>query len=181
MKVTALSIPDIKLIETDVFEDERGFFYESFNQKKFNEAIGMEINFVQDNHSKSKQNVIRGLHLQKEPYAQGKLIRVINGLILDVAVDLRVGSKFYGSYIAEYLSSENKRQLWIPEGFAHGFSVISNYAEVCYKTDKFYNATSEITINPLDEDLGIDWCVNKPFLSTKDKKGIKFKNLKNYE
>ena len=121
MKVTSLKISDVKLIEPDVFEDERGFFFESFNQKKFNDAIGKDVIFVQDNHSKSSKGVLRGLHYQKEPFAQGKLVRVIRGEVFDVAVDIRKDSFTYGKWVAEILSEENKRQLWIPEGFAHGF------------------------------------------------------------
>ena len=128
-----LKIPDVKLIEPDVFEDERGFFYESFNQQKFNEAIGQNITFVQDNHSKSSKGVLRGLHYQEEPFAQGKLVRVIAGDVFDVAVDIRKGSSTYGQWVSEVLSAENKKQLWIPEGFAHGFMTLSSYAELLYK------------------------------------------------
>ena len=125
MKVTSLKIPDVKLIEPDVFEDERGFLYESFNQKKFNEAIDQEIIFVQDNHSKSSKGVLRGLHYQDPPYAQGKLIRIVAGEVFDVAVDIRKGSPTYGQWLSETLSEGNKKQLWIPEGFAQGLLTIS--------------------------------------------------------
>ena len=130
MKVIPLKIPDVKLIEPEVFEDERGFFYESFNQQKFNEAIGQKISFVQDNHSKSKKGVVRGLHYQEEPFAQGKLVRVIAGEVFDVAVDVRKESPTYGQWISEILTGENKKQLWIPEGFAHGFLALSDTIEI---------------------------------------------------
>ena len=157
MKVTPLKIPDVKLIEPDVFEDERGFFYESFNQKKFNEAIGLDILFVQDNHSKSSKGVLRGLHYQEAPFAQGKLVRVIAGEVFDVSVDVRKDSSTYGQWVAEVLSGENKKQLWIPEGFAHGFLTLSNEAEFLYKTTDFYNKESEKSIHWKNNEFNIDW------------------------
>ena len=157
MKVTPLKIPDVKLIEPDVFEDERGFFYESFNQKKFNEAIGLDILFVQDNHSKSSKGVLRGLHYQEAPFAQGKLVRVIAGEVFDVSVDVRKDSSTYGQWVAELLSGENKKQLWIPEGFAHGFLTLSNEAEFLYKTTDFYNKESEKSIHWKNNEFNIDW------------------------
>ena len=157
MKVTSLKIPDVKLIEPDVFEDERGFFYESFNQQNFNEAIGQNITFVQDNHSKSKKGVLRGLHYQEAPFAQGKLVRVVSGEVFDVAVDVRKDSPTYGQWIAEVLSGENKKQLWIPEGFAHGFLTLSNEAEFLYKTTNFYNKESEQSIHWKNNEFNIDW------------------------
>jgi dTDP-4-dehydrorhamnose 3,5-epimerase len=157
MKVTPLKIPDVKLIEPDVFEDERGFFYESFNQQKFNEAIGENISFVQDNHSKSYKGVLRGLHYQKAPFAQGKLVRVIAGEVFDVAVDIRSGSPTYGQWVAEVLSGENKKQLWIPEGFAHGFLTLSDETEFLYKTTNFYNKESELSIHWKNNDFYIEW------------------------
>jgi len=157
MKVTSLKISDVKLIEPDVFEDERGFFYESFNQKKFNEAIGETISFVQDNHSKSSKGVLRGLHYQKAPFAQGKLVRVIAGRVFDVAVDIREDSPTYGQWAAEILSGENKKQLWIPEGFAHGFLTLSNEAEFFYKTTNFYNKESEQSIHWKNNEFDIEW------------------------
>ena len=157
MKVTPLKIPDVKLIEPDVFEDERGFFYESFNQQKFNEAIGENITFVQDNHSKSFKGVLRGLHYQEAPFAQGKLVRVIAGEVFDVAVDVRKDSPTYGQWVAEVLSGENKKQLWIPEGFAHGFLTLSNEAEFLYKTTDFYNKESEKSIHWKNNEFNIDW------------------------
>lgn len=157
MKVTSLKIPDVKLIEPDVFEDERGFLYESFNQKKFNEAIDQEIIFVQDNHSKSSKGVLRGLHYQDPPYAQGKLIRIVAGDVFDVAVDIRKGSPTYGQWLSETLSEGNKKQLWIPEGFAHGFLTLSGEAEFLYKTTNFYSKEHERTIHWKRNDFGIIW------------------------
>ena len=157
MKVTLLKIPDVKLIEPEVYEDERGFFYESFNQQKFNEAIGENITFVQDNHSKSSKGVMRGLHYQEAPFEQGKLVRVIAGEVFDVAVDVRKDSPSYGQWVAEVLSGENKKQLWIPEGFAHGFLTLSNEAEFLYKTTDFYNKESEKSIHWKNNEFNIDW------------------------
>ena len=121
MKVTSLAVPDVLLIEPKVFGDERGFFFESFNQRAFNEATGLEVHFVQDNHSRSAKNVLRGLHYQRAPRAQGKLVRLVVGEVFDVAVDIRKGSPTYGEWVGEVLSAENKRQMWIPPGLAHGF------------------------------------------------------------
>ena len=157
MKVTSLKIPDVKLIEPDVFEDERGFFYESFNQQKFNEAIGENITFVQDNHSKSSKGVLRGLHYQEAPFAQGKLVRVIAGEVFDVAVDIRKESPTYGEWISEILSGENKKQLWIPEGFAHGFLALTDDTELLYKTTNFYNQHVEKTIRFDSNLFNIEW------------------------
>ena len=171
MKVTPLKIPDVKLIEPDVFDDERGFFYESFNQQKFNEAIGENITFVQDNHSKSSKGVLRGLHYQEEPFAQGKLVRVIAGEVFDVAVDVRKDSPTYGQWVAEVLSAENKKQLWIPEGFAHGFLTLSYAAEFLYKTTNYYSEKHEINHAYNDSKFQIDWPIhkiNKIILSDKD-------------
>jgi len=174
MKVTPLKIPDLKLIEPDVFEDERGFFYESFNQQKFNKAIGGNIIFVQDNHSKSSKGVVRGLHYQETPFAQGKLVRVIAGEVFDVAVDIRKESTTYGQWVSEILSAENKKQLWIPEGFAHGFLTLSNQAEVVYKTTGFYNKESEQTIRFDDRVINISWPQEQYILSEKDLNGSFF-------
>ena len=171
MKVTSLKIPDVKLIEPDVFEDERGFFYESFNQQKFNEAIGENITFVQDNHSKSSKGVLRGLHYQEAPFAQGKLVRVVVGEIFDVAVDIRKDSQTYGQWVSELLSAENYKQLWIPEGFAHGFLTLSDKTELIYKTSNFYSKKNEKTIFYNDQSLKIKWpveLVDKIILSEKD-------------
>jgi len=156
VKVSPLKIPDVKLIEPDVFEDERGFFFESYNQQKFNKAIGQEIIFVQDNHSRSSQGVLRGLHYQVAPFTQGKLVRVITGEVFDVAVDIRKESPTYGQWVSEILSGDNKKQLWIPEGFAHGFLTISTEAEFVYKTTSFYSKKHEVTINYLNNSFDIE-------------------------
>lgn len=175
MKAISLKIPDIKLIEPNVFEDERGFFYESFNQEMFNQIVGQEVTFVQDNHSKSKKGVLRGLHFQEAPYAQGKLVRAISGEIFDVAVDIREGSATYGQWVGEVLSCKNKKQLWIPEGFAHGFLTISNQAEVLYKTTMVYSKKNEKNILWNDPTLAIKWPIlHPPQLSSKDSSGILF-------
>ena len=178
MKVTPLKIPDVKLIEPEVFGDERGFFYESFNQEKFKKATGADITFVQDNHSKSKKGVLRGLHFQETPYAQGKLVRVIAGEIFDVVVDIRKGSATYGQWVGETLSSTNKKQLWVPEGFAHGFLTISDQAEVLYKATMFYSKEHEKNILWNDPALKIKWPINHPpILSSKDTVGTSFLEL----
>ena len=143
MKVTPLKIPNVLLIEPRVFEDVRGFFFESFRDDIFKKETSLNISFVQDNHSKSFQGVLRGLHYQMPPYAQGKLVRVIQGEVLDIAVDLRQSSPTCGQYIAEILSGDNKKQLYIPEGFAHGFLTLSETSEFLYKTTDFYNSKSE--------------------------------------
>ena len=170
MKATPLKIPDVKLIEPEVFEDERGFFYESFNQQNFNEAIGQNITFVQDNHSKSKKGVLRGLHYQEAPFAQGKLVRVIAGEVYDVAVDIRKDSPTYGQWVTETLSADNHKQLWIPEGFAHGFLALTDETEFLYKTTDFYNKEAERLIHWNKNDFDIKWPLNDEmiFLSKKD-------------
>ena len=167
MKVTLLKISDVKLIEPDVFEDERGFFYESFNQQKFNEAIGENITFVQDNHSKSSKGVLRGLHYQEAPFAQGKLVRVISGEVFDVAVDIRRDSPTYGQWVSEILSAENKKQLWIPRGFAHGFISLQDDTEVLYKTDNFYSKPHEKVIHYNNNNFKIIWPKLGKFLVSK--------------
>jgi len=168
MKVTPLSIPDVLLIEPDVFSDERGFFFESFNQSVFEKAIHRNIHFVQDNHSKSMKGVLRGLHYQIPPHAQGKLVRVIQGEVFDVAVDLRQSSPTFGKWVGETLSEKNKKQLWIPEGFAHGFLTLSDTAEFLYKTTDFYFKDHERAIYWDDETLNIKWPITNPSLSNKD-------------
>ncbi|HCP1505122.1 TPA: dTDP-4-dehydrorhamnose 3,5-epimerase, partial [Escherichia coli] len=139
MNVIKTEIPDVLIFEPKVFGDERGFFMESFNQKVFEEAVGRKVEFVQDNHSKSSRGVLRGLHYQKAPYAQAKLVRCVVGEVFDVAVDIRESSKTFGKWVGINLSAENKRQLWIPEGFAHGFLVLSDTAEFVYKTNNYYS------------------------------------------
>jgi dTDP-4-dehydrorhamnose 3,5-epimerase len=157
MKVTSLSIPDVLLIEPRVFEDARGFFFESFREDVFRKETSLNISFVQDNHSKSVKGVLRGLHYQLPPHVQGKLVRVIQGEVLDVAVDIRESSPTCGQYIAEILSGDNKKQLYIPEGFAHGFLTLSDTSEFLYKTTDFYNPESERSILWSDETLNINW------------------------
>jgi len=171
MKATPLAISDVILIEPKVFGDERGFFFESFNQAQFEQAIGKSVQFVQDNHSRSARNVLRGLHYQiQQP--QGKLVRVVQGEVFDVAVDLRKSSKTFGQWVGEILSAENKRQLWIPEGFAHGFVVLSETAEFLYKTTDYYAPAFERSILWNDPATGIRWPINDaPQLSGKDQQG----------
>jgi dTDP-4-dehydrorhamnose 3,5-epimerase len=178
MKVTPLSIPDLLLIEPQVFGDDRGFFYESFNQNKFEEAIKRKINFVQDNHSKSVKGVLRGLHYQLTPKAQGKLVRVIQGEVFDVAVDIRRSSPTFGKWAGEIISSENKKQIWIPEGFAHGFLTLSDTAEFLYKTTDFYSPEHEQSILWDDETIGIDWPMKEVSMSSKDNASLSFKEAK---
>ncbi len=177
MQVIATDIPDLLVIEPHVFGDERGFFFESFNQKAFNDAIGQEINFVQDNHSKSAKGVLRGLHYQLPPYAQGKLVRVLQGRVIDVAVDIRPGAKTFGRHLALELSADNKKQLWIPPGFAHGFFVQSDSAEVLYKTSDYYMPSHERAIRWDDPELAIDWQLDGtvPQLSAKDAQALQLK------
>ncbi|KAF0100446.1 MAG: dTDP-4-dehydrorhamnose 3 5-epimerase [bacterium] len=174
MKAAPLAIPDVILIEPKVFGDERGFFFESFNQAQFEQAIGKSVQFVQDNHSRSAKHVLRGLHYQiQQP--QGKLVRVVQGEVFDVAVDLRKRSKTFGQWVGEILSAENKRQLWIPEGFAHGFVVLSDTAEFLYKTTDYYAPAHERCILWNDETLAIHWPAGiQPILSAKDAQGKAF-------
>ena len=169
MNVITTEIPAVLIFEPKVFGDERGFFFESFNQKVFEEAVGRKVEFVQDNHSKSSKGVLRGLHYQLEPYAQGKLVRCAVGEVFDVAVDIRKSSPTFGKWIGVNLSAENKRQLWIPEGFAHGFLVLSETAEFLYKTTNYYNPQSDRGIIWNDPSLNIKWpLAAKPILSKKD-------------
>lgn len=179
--VTPTAIPDVLIIETKVFGDERGFFFESFNQKEFNDAIGQEVTFVQDNHSLSKKGVLRGLHYQMEQ-TQGKLVRVVRGAIYDVAVDLRQSSQTFGKWVGVELSAENKKQLWIPEGFAHGFLVISDEAEFLYKTTNYWHAASEQCIAWNDCFLNVKWPNLKATitLSAKDEAGYLWATAKKF-
>lgn len=156
-KYKKLSLPEIILIEPHVFEDDRGFFYESFNQKAFEKAINRKVIFVQDNHSRSSKGVLRGLHYQKDPYMQAKLVRVVQGEVWDVAVDIRKNSASYGHWVGERLSADNKKQLWIPEGFAHGFYVLSDFAELVYKVNQYYSKDHDQTIHWRENDFSIDW------------------------
>lgn len=157
MKIIETGISGLFVIEPDVFGDSRGYFMETFSQKKFNELTGLDIDFVQDNESRSTYGVLRGLHFQRHPYAQAKLVRVVSGKVLDVAVDLREGSETYGKHFAVELSGENHRQMFIPKGFAHGFSVLSQEAVFQYKCDEYYNPQAEGAIAWNDPALGIDW------------------------
>ncbi|CAM3396838.1 dTDP-4-dehydrorhamnose 3,5-epimerase [Pseudomonas floridensis] len=178
MNVIATQLPDVLIMEPKVFGDERGFFYESFNARAFSEATGLERQFVQDNHSRSQKGVLRGLHYQIDN-AQGKLVRVTVGKVLDVAVDIRRSSPTFGQWVAVELSAENARQLWVPEGFAHGFVVLSDYAEFLYKTTDYYTPSAERCIRWDDPDLAIDWKLDAaPQLSAKDQQG---KSLKEAE
>lgn len=169
MKVKEVAIPGLILVEPSVFEDQRGYFFESYNEERFKEH-GIGYRFVQDNQSRSVKGVIRGLHYQIEPHAQTKLLRVIEGIVLDVAVDLRLNSPAYGKWYAVELSAQNRRQLLVPKGFAHGFTVLSDYATVFYKCDNFYNPGYERGIRFDDEFLGIDWKVpsGEAVISEKD-------------
>ena len=176
MNTTRLAIPDVLLIEPRVFGDDRGFFFESFNHRRFEDAVGRQVAFVQDNHSKSSANVLRGLHYQiQQP--QGKLVRVTAGSVFDVAVDLRKGSPTFGQWVGEVLSAENKRQLWVPEGFPHGFVVLSETAEFLYKTTDYYSPEHERCIAWNDPQLAIEWPISSvPSLSAKDVAGVAFAN-----
>jgi dTDP-4-dehydrorhamnose 3,5-epimerase len=177
MKMTPLSIPDVLLIEPSVFEDSRGFFFVSFREDVFRKETSLNVSFIQDNHSKSSKGVLRGLHYQMPPHSQGKLVRVIQGEVLDIAVDIRKSSPTCGQYVAEILSSDNKKQLYIPEGFAHGFLTLSETSEYLYKTTDFYRPESERCILWSDLTLNIKWPENlKIELSPKDLLGQSFKS-----
>ncbi|MEZ2221999.1 dTDP-4-dehydrorhamnose 3,5-epimerase [Rhizobium sp. RCC_161_2] len=169
MKAIDTAIPDVKIIEPTVFADDRGFFLESFNQAKFEAAIGRSVTFVQDNHSRSGKGVLRGLHYQLPPYAQAKLVRVVAGEVYDVAVDIRRSSPTFGQWVGVFLSEENKRQLWIPEGFAHGFLTLSDRVEFLYKTTNYYAPASDRGIRWDDPTIAIDWKAAEALtLSAKD-------------
>lgn len=175
MKATPLNIPEVLVFEPKVFGDDRGFFFESFNHKVFEEEAGYPVNFVQDNHSKSSKGVLRGLHYQLAPMAQGKLVRVTQGKVFDVAVDIRKGSNTFGQWAGETLSAENKKQLWIPEGFAHGFITLSDTAEFLYKTTNYYAPKYERCIAWNDPNINVDWQLEEslgPLLSEKDQQGV---------
>ena len=178
MKVTPCAIPDVLLIEPKVFGDDRGFFYESFNEREFQKATGLDLKFVQDNHSKSAKGVLRGLHYQVQQ-AQGKLVRVVAGEVFDVAVDIRPNSPTYGKWVGEILSVDNKRQLWVPPGLAHGFLVLTDSAEFLYKTTDYYAPVHERAIAWDDPTLAIDWPLlgKAPLLSAKDAAGAAFKSI----
>lgn len=178
MNVIKTAIPDVLIFEPKVFGDERGFFFESFNHKLFEEAIGRSVTFVQDNHSKSRKGILRGLHYQTRN-TQGKLVRVVSGEVFDVAVDIRKNSPTFGQWVGVLLSAKNTRQLWVPEGFAHGFFVTSNEAEFVYKCTDYYTPSAEHSIIWNDSNLGIEWPIDFdefPELSAKDSQGVKFIN-----
>lgn len=173
MNIVPTKIPDVLIIEPKLFGDERGFFYESFNQQQFDAAVGRRVEFVQDNHSRSAQGVLRGLHYQVHQ-PQGKLVRVVVGTVFDVAVDIRKNSPSLGQWVGVELSAENKRQLWVPEGFAHGFVVLSECAEFLYKTTDYYAPTNERCIAWDDPDLAINWKIDfSPQMSEKDRFGVR--------
>jgi dTDP-4-dehydrorhamnose 3,5-epimerase len=169
MKATPLALPEVLLIEPRIFGDDRGWFYESFNARSFAEATGLDVTFVQDNHSRSARGVLRGLHFQLPPAAQGKLVRVTAGSVFDVAVDIRRASPTFGRWVGETLSADNKRQLWVPAGFAHGFLALEEGTEVIYKTTAFYNKGAEGAVRWDDPDLAIAWPLDRaPLLAAKD-------------
>ncbi|CAM7827981.1 dTDP-4-dehydrorhamnose 3,5-epimerase [Escherichia coli] len=177
MNVIKTEIPDVLIFEPKVFGDERGFFFESFNQKVFEEAVGRKVEFVQDNHSKSSKGVLRGLHYQLEPYAQGKLVRCVVGEVFDVAVDIRKSSPTFGKWVGVNLSAENKRQLWIPEGFAHGFIALEEGSEVFYKTNAFYSKDCEKAILWKDKKINIQWPIIPTVISKKDIQAPNFEHI----
>jgi dTDP-4-dehydrorhamnose 3,5-epimerase len=178
MKVTRTSLTDVLLLEPRVFGDARGFFLESFNARAFREASGLDVSFVQDNHSRSVRNTLRGLHYQLPPSPQGKLVRCVSGEVYDVAVDLRQTSPTFGHWVGEFLSAENYRQLWIPEGFAHGFLVVSETADFLYKTTGYYAPESEQAIRWDDPELAISWPLqgDQPLISEKDSRASIFRD-----
>ena len=177
MEVINGEISGLLIFQPRVFNDDRGYFFESFNQEKFNQLIGLNINFCQDNESLSNKNVLRGLHFQKPPFAQGKLVRVISGKVLDVAVDIRKSSETYGKYQMVELSAENKKMFWIPPGFAHGFLVLEENTVFSYKCSNYYSPESEGTIKWNDKDLKIEWPISNPNVSEKDNVGEDFVNF----
>jgi dTDP-4-dehydrorhamnose 3,5-epimerase len=178
MKATTTGLEGVVVLEPTLFGDERGFFYESFNEQRFRDLTGCDATFVQDNHSRSARGVLRGLHWQAEPRAQGKLVRVVAGAVWDVALDLRPGSPTYGRWIAEELSAANKRMLWIPAGFAHGFLTLADGTEFLYKTTDYWSPPHERCIAWNDPDLGIPWPrAGPPTLSPKDERGVPFASL----
>jgi len=181
MNVIKTSIPDVLIFEPNIFSDERGFFFESFNHKLFEEAVGYPVTFVQDNHSKSSKGVLRGLHYQLPPHTQGKLVRCVAGEIFDVAVDIRKWSPTFGKWIGCQLSAENRKQLWIPAGFAHGFLALKDDTEVLYKTTAYYNSSSERSCIWNDDTLGIDWPnIGVPYnFSKKDECALSFLEIDN--
>ncbi|MEV3826269.1 dTDP-4-dehydrorhamnose 3,5-epimerase [Aeromonas caviae] len=182
MNIIKTAIPDVLIFEPKVFGDERGFFFESFNHKLFEEAVGYPVTFVQDNHSKSSKGVLRGLHYQLPPHAQGKLVRCVAGEVFDVAVDIRKSSPTFGQWVGVHLSGENKRQLWIPEGFAHGFVTLSETADFLYKTTNYYAPQCEGSIRWDDPHVGIEWPIeDEASLSNKDQEAVGFITASTFE
>ncbi|HNR85931.1 MAG TPA: dTDP-4-dehydrorhamnose 3,5-epimerase [Taishania sp.] len=174
MDIISTPIDDLLVFIPKKFEDSRGYFFESFNQQKFNQAVGKEVVFVQDNESLSSKNVMRGLHFQTPPAAQGKLVRVVSGAVFDVAVDLRKNSPTFGKWHGELLSTENNKLMWIPEGFAHGFLSLDDNTKFLYKCTNYYSPGNEQTIIWNDPLINIDWKISEPIISEKDKKGATF-------
>ena len=176
MKVTESGIKGVFIIEPDVYEDDRGFFMVTFHNERYRKLLGINLDFVQDNVSRSSKNVLRGMHFQKN-YPQGKIVKASRGEILDVVVDLRKGSPTYGTWESFRLSEKNKLQVWIPPGFAHGFLVMSDSADIDYKCTEYYHPEDELCLMWNDPEVAIDWTINDPILSEKDKKGLSLKDL----
>jgi len=176
MIIEQTAIPDVLIIKPQIFSDERGYFFEAYHRERFSKA-GIPVDFVQDNESKSQKNVLRGLHLQRPPFAQGKLIRVVQGAVLDIAVDVRTKSPHFGKWVSTMLSGENKWMFWIPPGFAHGFLTLEEGTVFSYKCTQFYNKNSEMAIRWNDPDLAVNWGIIDPVLSEKDKTAPLFKNF----
>ena len=178
MQVFDTKIPDVKIIEPTIYEDERGYFFEAYNAQKFENLMGFRPAFCQTNESCSKKGTIRGLHLQKEPFSQSKLVRVVSGTVLDVVVDCRYGSTSFGKYVAIELSGNNHRQLWIPKGFAHGFQALSDFCILNYQVDNFYNVEAEISVDAFDDFLDINWSTKHPVrMGLKDRNAHKFTDI----
>ena len=178
MKVIPTSIPDVLIIEPKVFGDARGFFFESFNQRAFNEAVGQDVPFVQDNHSRSGKGVLRGLHFQLPPHAQGKLVHVVKGAVLDVCLDIRPQSPTFGQHFKVQLNGETKEMLWIPAGFAHGFATLEDDTIFAYKCTAYYHPAAERTVLWNDPELAIPWGLQDPLISGKDQEGMSFAGIK---
>ncbi|MBO83117.1 MAG: dTDP-4-dehydrorhamnose 3,5-epimerase [Actinobacteria bacterium] len=176
MKVTESGIKGVFIIEPDVYEDDRGFFMETFHNERYRKLLGINLDFVQDNISRSSKNVLRGMHFQKN-YPQGKIVKASRGEILDVVVDLRKGSPTYGTWESFRLSEKNKLQVWIPPGFAHGFLVMSDSADFEYKCTEYYHPEDELCLMWNDPEVAIDWTINEPIVTGKDKKGLSLKDL----
>jgi dTDP-4-dehydrorhamnose 3,5-epimerase len=176
MQIFQTEIPDVKVFTPDVFEDDRGHFFESYN-KELMSSIGIDADFVQDNQSLSFKNILRGLHYQSPPYQQGKLVRVLKGAVLDVAVDIRKNSLYYGKWVSQEISSENKLIMWIPPGFAHGFLTLQEENIFCYKCTNYYHRDSERVLIWNDPDLKINWGISSPLISDRDSKGTRFKDF----